>query len=330
MGERTPLALIDAPASGRMAVGEAITNIAAAGDRRARRRQAVRQLDGARPAIRARTRRCTTPCARWRSTCASRSASSIPVGKDSMSMRTTWRDGGVRQAVTAPVSLIVSAFAPVRRRAPRADAAAAPRSRRHGARASRSSPTDAAASAARRWRRSTASSATRRPTSTIRRGSPHSSRSFSALHATAVLLAYHDIGDGGLFVTLREMAFASRCGLDIDARASTATRSPRCSPRSSGADRAGARGATQTTSSQAARDGGLAAIASSARPVAGDRVRIRVRRCASCSTSRASTCIARGRRRRTRCSACATIPQRADQEYARISTSDDPGPRRRS
>ena len=48
MGERTPLALIDAPASGRMAVGEAITNIAAARHRRRlSRRQALRQLDGA-------------------------------------------------------------------------------------------------------------------------------------------------------------------------------------------------------------------------------------------------------------------------------------------
>ena len=55
MGERTPLALIDAPASGRMAVGEAITNIAAARDRIARRREAVGQLDGAgRPSRRGR------------------------------------------------------------------------------------------------------------------------------------------------------------------------------------------------------------------------------------------------------------------------------------
>ena len=47
IGERTPLALIDAPASGRMAVGEAITNIAAAGSRSCRRREALGQLDGA-------------------------------------------------------------------------------------------------------------------------------------------------------------------------------------------------------------------------------------------------------------------------------------------
>ncbi len=61
MGERTPLAVIDAPASGRMAVGEAITNIAAAPIADAVRHQAVGQLDGRlRPAGR-RTRRCSTP-----------------------------------------------------------------------------------------------------------------------------------------------------------------------------------------------------------------------------------------------------------------------------
>jgi phosphoribosylformylglycinamidine synthase len=48
MGERTPLALIDAPASGRMAVGEAITNIAARTHRQARRHQTLGQLDGGR------------------------------------------------------------------------------------------------------------------------------------------------------------------------------------------------------------------------------------------------------------------------------------------
>ena len=102
----------------------------------------------------------------------------IPVGKDSMSMKTTWTDAatGEAKSVTAPLSLIVSAFAPVDRCAADAHAAAA-----HGrwARRSSSSSTSAAgrtASAARRSRRCTASSATRRPTSTI----PRSSRLSSA------------------------------------------------------------------------------------------------------------------------------------------------------
>ena len=88
MGERTPLALLDAPASGRMAVGEAITNIAAARIARSRRRQAVGELDGGgRPSRRGRGALRHGARGR-RSSSARRSASSIPVGKDSLSMRT--------------------------------------------------------------------------------------------------------------------------------------------------------------------------------------------------------------------------------------------------
>ena len=46
MGERTPLALLDAAASARMAIGEALTNLAAAIGRKNRRCEAVGQLDG--------------------------------------------------------------------------------------------------------------------------------------------------------------------------------------------------------------------------------------------------------------------------------------------
>jgi phosphoribosylformylglycinamidine (FGAM) synthase-like enzyme len=73
IGERTPLALLDAPASGRMAVGEAITNIAAA-PIAARRHQALRQLDGRRRSP-GEDAGSTTPCARWAWSCARRSAS---------------------------------------------------------------------------------------------------------------------------------------------------------------------------------------------------------------------------------------------------------------
>ena len=84
-----------------------------------------------RPGIRARTRRCTTRCARSRMELCPALGISIPVGKDSMSMRTTWRDGGVDKAVTAPVSLIVSAFAPVADARRALTPQLAPRSRRH-------------------------------------------------------------------------------------------------------------------------------------------------------------------------------------------------------
>ncbi|HEY0418344.1 MAG TPA: phosphoribosylformylglycinamidine synthase, partial [Acetobacteraceae bacterium] len=112
MGERTPLAVIDAPASGRMAVGEAITNIAAA---------PIAALSDIKLS------------ANWMAACGQPGQDaalfdtvkavgmelcpalgiSIPVGKDSLSMRTTWKDEGQDKAIVSPVSLIVSSFAPV-------------------------------------------------------------------------------------------------------------------------------------------------------------------------------------------------------------------------
>ena len=111
MGERTPLAVIDAPASGRMAVAEAITNLMAA---------PVAALDDIKLS------------ANWMAACgeAGQDAAlydtvhavsqlcqtlglAIPVGKDSLSMRTAWHEGANERRVIAPVSLIVSAFAPV-------------------------------------------------------------------------------------------------------------------------------------------------------------------------------------------------------------------------
>jgi len=109
MGERTPIASVNGPASGRMAVGEAITNLLAA------------PIDLARVKL----------SCNWMAACGESGEDaalfdtvkavglelcpalgiSVPVGKDSLSMRTRWNDeaGGARQ-VTAPVSLIVSAF----------------------------------------------------------------------------------------------------------------------------------------------------------------------------------------------------------------------------
>ena len=109
MGERPPIAAVDAPASGRMAVGEAITNLLAAPI-------ALRDVK--------------LSC-NWMAACGEPGEDAalydtvravalelcpalgvgVPVGKDSLSMRTKWKDGGVDQQVVAPVSLIVSAFA---------------------------------------------------------------------------------------------------------------------------------------------------------------------------------------------------------------------------
>ena len=112
IGERTPLALIDAPAAGRMAVGEAITNIAAAGVRElcdvklSANWMAAAGEPGEDAALYDTVRAVALDL------CIALGLS-IPVGKDSLSMRTTWRDGDVDKAVTAPVSLIVSAFASI-------------------------------------------------------------------------------------------------------------------------------------------------------------------------------------------------------------------------
>lgn len=109
MGERTPLAAIDAPASGRMAVGEAITNLLAAPIELSRVKLSANWMaacgePGEDAAL------YETVKAIGMELCPALGIS-IPVGKDSLSMRTQWQDGGTQKKVTSPVSLIVSAFA---------------------------------------------------------------------------------------------------------------------------------------------------------------------------------------------------------------------------
>ena len=113
MGERTPVAVLDAPASGRLAVAEAITNILAAdvaslGDiRLSANWMAACGEPGEDAALYA------TVQAVGKELCPALGIA-IPVGKDSLSMKTAWREGETHKSVVAPVSLIVSAFAPVR------------------------------------------------------------------------------------------------------------------------------------------------------------------------------------------------------------------------
>ncbi|WAR42962.1 phosphoribosylformylglycinamidine synthase [Methylomonas rapida] len=112
MGERTPLALIDGPASGRMAIGEALTNLAAA---------------------RIGTLNDVKLSANWMAACGSPGEDAvlfdtvkavgmelcpalgiaIPVGKDSLSMKSVWKDEQGEKTMTSPLSLIITAFAPV-------------------------------------------------------------------------------------------------------------------------------------------------------------------------------------------------------------------------
>ncbi|HOB95008.1 MAG TPA: phosphoribosylformylglycinamidine synthase, partial [Aquabacterium sp.] len=109
MGERTPLAALDAPASGRMAVAEAITNLLAAPITLTRIKLSANWMaacgePGEDAAL------YDTVKAVGMELCPALGVG-IPVGKDSLSMRTKWKDGAVDKQVTAPVSLIVTAFA---------------------------------------------------------------------------------------------------------------------------------------------------------------------------------------------------------------------------
>ena len=111
IGERTPLAVLNPAASGRMAVGEALTNMLAAGPdaldqvRLSANWMAASGVTGEDEALFDTVAAVTELCRSLRI--------AIPVGKDSLSMRTAWQEHGEPKAVVAPVSLIVSAFAPV-------------------------------------------------------------------------------------------------------------------------------------------------------------------------------------------------------------------------
>jgi phosphoribosylformylglycinamidine synthase len=109
MGERTPLAALDAPASGRMAVAEALTNLLAAPIELSRVKLSANWMaacgePGEDAAL------YDTVKAVGMELCPALGIG-IPVGKDSLSMRTRWSDAGGARQVTAPVSLIVTAFA---------------------------------------------------------------------------------------------------------------------------------------------------------------------------------------------------------------------------
>ncbi len=112
MGERTPIAVINAPASGRMAIGEAITNIAAAqigtlsNIKLSANWMAAAGYQGEDAAL------FDTVKAVGIDLCPELGIA-IPVGKDSLSMLTVWQDRSGEKTMTAPLSLIITAFAPV-------------------------------------------------------------------------------------------------------------------------------------------------------------------------------------------------------------------------
>ncbi len=214
IGEKTPIAMIDAKASVRMALGEAITNLSAA---------SIHHLEDVKLS------------ANWMASAghAGEDAAlfdaveeigmhlcpdlgiSIPVGKDSMSMKTSWLDQSQEKTVVSPVSLIVSAFAPV-----------------FDARKTLTPALDRNLKDSgliyidlgfgkNRLGASCFNLVFNQvgdivPTLDDTKILKAFFEMIQTLKNEDVIVAYHDRSDGGLFTTLTEMAFAGRCGLDID------------------------------------------------------------------------------------------------------------------
>ncbi|CAA9891371.1 phosphoribosylformyl-glycineamide synthetase [Candidatus Methylobacter favarea] len=112
MGERAPIAVIDAPASGRMAIGEALTNLAAARIESLKKIKLSANWMAAAGHPGEDAALFDTVKAIGMELCPELGIA-IPVGKDSLSMKTVWKDNTDEKSMTAPLSLIITAFAPV-------------------------------------------------------------------------------------------------------------------------------------------------------------------------------------------------------------------------
>ncbi len=219
MGERTPLAVLDAPASGRMAVAEAITNLLAAPIELARVKLSANWMaacgePGEDAALYA------TVKAVGMELCPALGIS-IPVGKDSLSMRTQWtsspHEGGtavVANKVTSPVSLIVSGFATLQD----VRGTLTPQ-------LNRTDDTTLVLIDLGRGQNRMAASMLAQVLNQTGDTVPDLDdakdlinlvNAVNALRAKGRVLAYHDRGDGGLLATVAEMAFAGRVGVALN------------------------------------------------------------------------------------------------------------------
>jgi len=214
MGERTPLAVVNPAASGRMAVGEAITNIAAAriakiaDIKMSANWMVAAEEPGQNQAL------YETVRAIGMELCPALNIA-IPVGKDSMSMKTSWQEDGADKAVVAPLSVVISAFAPVQ------DV--------------RKSVTpqllldqgetellliDLGEGANRLAQSALAQVFNQVGNDVADLHRPELLQNYfdliQQLMAADQLLAYHDRSDGGLLASVSEMMFAGRCGLELN------------------------------------------------------------------------------------------------------------------
>ncbi|UXD88328.1 phosphoribosylformylglycinamidine synthase [Thalassolituus hydrocarboniclasticus] len=213
MGERTPVALLDAPASGRLAVAEAITNLAAAPIAKladiklSANWMCAAGHDGEDEKLYATVKAVGMElCPELQVT--------IPVGKDSMSMKTRWNDAGTDKAVTSPMSLIITGFAPVTD----ARGVLTPQLKLD------QGETDLILVDLGRGQNRIGASCFAQVFGKVADvpadlDDAEDLKAFFAvvqgLNSDNKLLAYHDRADGGLFATLTEMAFAAHCGVDI-------------------------------------------------------------------------------------------------------------------
>jgi phosphoribosylformylglycinamidine synthase len=221
MGERTPLAALDGPASGRMAVGEALTNLLAA------------PIDLSRVKL----------SANWMAACGEPGEDAalfdtvravglelcpalgigIPVGKDSLSMKTRWTEGGETKQVTAPVSLVVTAFASLD------DVRGSFTPQLQTWEAAPGSPacgdTTLVLVDLGQGRNRMAGSMLAQVLGRFGSEVPDLNdaqqlkalvAAVNELRAQGRVLAYHDRSDGGLWATVCEMAFAGRLGLSLN------------------------------------------------------------------------------------------------------------------
>lgn len=213
MGERAPIALVNAPASGRMAIGEALTNIAAAGiaDLSDICLSANWMAPAGHPGED--NNLFETVKAVGKELCPALGIA-IPVGKDSLSMKTVWEEDGKSHAVTGPLSLIISAFAAVTD----VRKTLTPQLRTD------KGDTDLLFIDLAQGRQRMGGSCLAQAFKQVGHLTPDLDdpevfkaffKAIQQLSEQGLILAYHDRSDGGLFATLCEMAFAGHTGLEI-------------------------------------------------------------------------------------------------------------------
>nr|WP_241016729.1 phosphoribosylformylglycinamidine synthase [Serratia ureilytica] len=214
LGERAPVALLDFAASGRLAVGEALTNLAATeiGSLKRVKLSANWMAAAGHPGEDAGLYEAVK--AVGEELCPALGIT-IPVGKDSMSMKTRWQEGNEQREMTSPLSLVITAFARVedvrhtvtpQLRTDKGDSALLLIDLGNGHNAL------GATALAQVYRQLGDKPADVRDVAQL-------AGFFNAMQqlvADRALLAYHDRADGGLLVTLAEMAFAGHCGVEVN------------------------------------------------------------------------------------------------------------------